>query len=472
MFTRTKVNQIGVLLHRTPSACRADDIGCARIKYRVFICAKTFTSKNKKAWAKARNVPPMVRSSTPQQDASTLTAAKDRDNPEIRFKTPSVDQLWSCLQRCLFFEEPSSRWSRLIAQVSRHLNGKNKDLSETPMSEQQECFAAVFGTPQDILEPTARAFNTVLALKDLQFFDPAEFDIWFLSQSSEENQPELLEEFADLARKVLQIEPSTPQAQALYQAWNIVPYWRVLESAGPWAEDELALFATKYMRRLDRLKPELSAEFFQTALAEFDKMVHEDRASLPSNFQPGILILVEGNTEAILLPRFMSVAGIKTVNATPLFIPCGGANQLLRKFLHLRDLTSLPIFCIVDHDAEEQSETIHELLRKGDKLHVWSRGEIEDTFPSLTLLETLNAYLHSMGVSELLRSDELTQTERRTEQLDRLWRVRGLGDFDKVGFAQFQAGRIKNLSDVPDEAKHLLNLIKDMQTSDHGSNKK
>ncbi|MBX9573952.1 MAG: hypothetical protein K2X77_33965 [Candidatus Obscuribacterales bacterium] len=404
-----------------------------------------------------------------------MTAAKDRKtNLDISFKTPSLDQLWSSLQRCLIFEEPSGRWNRLISQVSRHLNGK-RDIDEASFEEQQECFKAVFGTPEDLLDLTARSMNLVLALKDLQTFDSAEFDIWLLSQTNEENAKELSsteqEEVAILeaiAGDTLSTEPDTTvvpsqaQIQYLHHAWNIVPYWRVLESAGPWAEDPMAIFIARFMARLDLMRPTLSKEFFKNALSEFDKLLKEERSELPSNFQPTILALVEGNTEAIVLPRFVSLSGISPQTATVMFISCGGANQLLRRYLHLRDTTVLPILCVLDHDAIEQAATIHDLLRDTDRLHVWREGELEDTFPALSLLETLNAYLHSMGVSELLRADELKDGEHRTEQLDRLWRARGLGNFDKVGFAQFQSARIRQTSDIPDDAKSLLKTLKSM----------
>lgn len=404
-----------------------------------------------------------------------MTAAKDRNtNSEISFKTPSLDQLWSSLQRCLIFEEPSSRWSRLISQVSRHLNGK-KDLDEASFEEQQECFSAVFGTPEDLLDLTARAMNLVLALRDLRTFDSAEFDIWLLSQTNEETAKELSsseeEEIAtleEIAGDTLSTEPDTTvvpsqaQLQYLHHAWTIVPYWRVLESAGPWADDPMAIFIARFMARLDIMRPNLSKEFFKSALTEFEKLLKEERDELPSNFQPTVLALVEGNTEALVLPRFVSLSGISPQAMTAMFIPCGGANQLLRKYLHLRDTTVLPILCVLDHDAVEQADTIQDLLRDEDRLHVWSEGELEDTFPALAILETLNAYLHSLGVSELLRADELTASERRTEQLDRLWRMRGLGNFDKVGFAQFQAARIRQSSDIPNDAKKLLNTLKSM----------
>ncbi|MBX9687197.1 MAG: hypothetical protein K2X27_10880, partial [Candidatus Obscuribacterales bacterium] len=56
-----------------------------------------------------------------------LTASRDQNFTSLSFKSASLDQLWSCLQRCLLFEEPSNRWNKLLTQVARHQNGKNKD---------------------------------------------------------------------------------------------------------------------------------------------------------------------------------------------------------------------------------------------------------------------------------------------------------------------------------------------------------
>jgi hypothetical protein len=65
--------------------------------------------------------------------------------------------------------------------------------------------------------------------------------------------------------------------------------------------------------------------------------------------------------------------------------------------------------------------------------------------------------------------EDIPDGQRRTEVLDRLWRNRGLGDFDKVGFAEFQAARLKHVQDVPEEGRKLMDTIKEMTSGKQSS---
>ena len=399
---------------------------------------------------------------------TNLTAAKDSKNATPSFKPASLDQFWSCLQRCLLFEEPSSRWSKLLAQVARHSNSKSKDLNRLPLSEQQELFASVFGTPEDLLDATARMFNLVLAMQDLKQFESADFDLWFLSQGNEETTVECDGIFVEIAESVLGCSPSIAQTASLSQAWNVVPYWRLLESFGPWSDDPLSDFVATILNRYDKMRVSLNLDLVLLAQREFLKKLSECRPRLPANFQPTILVLVEGNTETILLSRFLLLSKRRPADLSVMFSACGGANQLLRKYLHLRDITLLPIVCVMDHDAEEQIDTINEVLRPCDRLHIWSAGEIEDTFSREALFDSLNGYLQTLGTSELLLVEDLNSGMRRTSLLDKLWRDRGLGDFDKVGFAEFQVQRLRTAQDIPEEGKRLMENILSLASSKNG----
>lgn len=374
-------------------------------------------------------------------------------------KSASLDQIWSCLQRCLHFEEPSSRWSKLVAQVSRHANGKAKELSRASLSEQESYFMKVFGTPEDIIDNTVRMFNLVLAMQDLIQFEAADFDLWFLSGEVGPTYDEIPDVFEKIAEDVLQDSSGLAQTASLKHAWDVVPYWRALESFGPWSDDPLADFVAKVLAKFDRMDMSLEIDAVKNAHREFLQILSTMRTGLPSNFQPSLIVLVEGNTESILLSRFLSLSKNKTSGQTVLFNACGGANQLLRKYLQLRDVCKLPIICVMDQDAVEQTATIEDVLRDGDHVHIWKSGEIEDTFSVEVLFDSLNAYLMSLGVSELLRAQDLYSDLRRTELLDKLWRDRGLGDFDKVGFAEFQVKRLKHANDIPAEGQQLMRSI-------------
>ena len=280
----------------------------------------------------------------------------------------------------------------------------------------------------------------------------------------------------ELAEKVLDSPATMAQAAILAQAWNVVPYWRVLESFGPWANDPLAEFVGSLLRKFDRMKLELSIESALSCETEFEKILLIAREKLPNSFQPALLVLVEGITETILLPKFLELSAssrtrqdsnsARTTDPAAMFLACGGANQLLRKYLHLQDVTRLPILCVVDHDAVDQIKTIADVKRDIDHLHVWSVGEIEDTFTREILLDSLNHYLQTLGASDLLMAKDLAGYHR-TELLNKLWRNRGLGDFDKVGFAQFHVARIKHINDVPGEGRMLMDTIKKMILGKH-----
>ena len=308
-----------------------------------------------------------------------------------------------------------------MSQVTRHVNGKARDLTQLSQNEQLSCFNTVFGTPEDLLDLSARTFNLVLALQDLRRFETADYNVWYFSQISDEAGQEYDPIFTDIAAQVLAAPPGIAQVASLAHAWQFVPYWRVLESSGPWSEDALADFAASFLQRLDRMPLSLSVESVLSAENEFCKLLHGARARLPVSFQPSLLVLVEGTTETVLLPRFLSLmsAGKKgqeisgSADQAAMFISCGGANQLLRKYLHLQDITRLPILCVIDHDATEQIKTIREMQRDIDYLHVWSVGEIEDTFDRNALLGGLNAYLTALGASDLLLPEDLCLGARR-----------------------------------------------------------
>ncbi|MBX9687237.1 MAG: hypothetical protein K2X27_11080, partial [Candidatus Obscuribacterales bacterium] len=341
-------------------------------------------------------------------------------------------------------------------------------LSQLPFSKQQECFKQVFGTPADLLDTSSRVFNLLMAMQDLKRFEAADFELWFLSQSNDDVPMECGEVFFQIAEKILGEAASAAQASSLALAWNLVPYWRVLESHGPWTDDPLADFVCALLNKIDKLRIELDCESLIELDGEYCSLLKELREDLPSNFQPSLIILVEGITETILLPKFLALSTNKSAAVAATFIACGGANQLLRRYLQLQDATRIPILCVVDQDAIEQADTITDVLREQDYLHIWSGGEIEDAFPQQSILDTLNKYLQSLGASELLMADDLPREQRRTEVLNRLWRNRGLGDFDKVDFAEFQVSRLKTAQDVPNEGKKLMDNVREMALRENG----
>lgn len=373
-------------------------------------------------------------------------------NPQKKHlvKQPALDQLWNCLSRCLLFEEPATKWTKLLGQVSKHVKTGTADLSDAPLGEQEALFRDVFGGDEPL--PVSRLFNMVLALEEIERFEDAAFYNWHMSFIAEIPSTEE-SEFPQIVAKELELGEG--EAAWLAHSWRAAPEWIIVLSHGPWEGDELAEFVR------DCLEPFVGAEESIASLLSMRQHFHERlsmrRSRLPAAFQPEVILLVEGATESILIPHFASLLKIECNGV--LLIACGGAKQLERRYIALSDITRLPIWCLMDRDAEEQITAVRELLRlPKDQLHIWQNGEIEDSLGTDVLLRHVNAFLSEHGSSSPILLDDLDAKTSRTTSLDRVWRSRGLGDFDKVGFARYLAEHM-NASEVPDQVKHMLKLL-------------
>jgi hypothetical protein len=92
-------------------------------------------------------------------------------------------------------------------------------------------------------------------------------------------------------------------------------------------------------------------------------------------------------------------------------------------------------------------------------MHFLSNGELEDIFDDTTLIELVNKLLQESDLTEPVSQSDLPKGLRRTIALDRLWKERGLGDFDKVGFAKVALESIDDSKKVP---KEMHNIIREL----------
>lgn len=366
------------------------------------------------------------------------------------FESPSRDQLWSYLQRALSFDEPAVRWNKLLIHLSRHVAGK--DLANLPLSEQAELFNRVFGPLGD---QRSRNFSLQLALEDLQRFTSLSFDTWYYAFAHED-----MAIVPQVSRLSEELDLSESQANWLNIAWTAAPDWHCLKEEGPWTANPLADFVVDVIEKLSERATHgaAPAEIIEVCRESFKNNLKDCRAHLPPSFQPNVLVLVEGPTEAVLLPRFAHLLHRKFSDFGILLIVCGGARQVERRYIGFADAVNTPIFVIIDGDAKEEIRTITDLLRPQDRLHAWLQGEIEDLLATPFLIQQINGYLAHLGEPGFVEAQEVTSRAGRTPALNRLWRERGLGDFDKVGFAEFIAEHMTR-QDVPAEAASVIRSI-------------
>jgi len=388
------------------------------------------------------------------------------------------------VQRYFSFEEPSSRWSKHRKSLQKQLKRVKSDISEIDsmtLLERSSIFSHIFGngnieTIQDIdvlredqnhseVLNYSNSLNSKISLlfafADMRLFRSLAFDLWKTDDtldtdfaSSSENDQSSAAEFA--SRFELNIAETAWLKNAELSSIN----WLKLLSSGPWENDPRRSFVVALINRLSKLLKEKKENLVTGMVTAFDDTLKEHRASLPAEFLPESLILVEGQSEEILLPRFGELKGLDFCENAVHVKSCGGAKQVVRQYLNLRDILALPIVAILDADVVEEAEILKESLRDEDRLLVLANGELEDSFEPAAFIKMINEYIGATGSSAFLPVDRLRTGESRVKQMTQFWRRNKLGSFDKIEFAQVVSQKLESI-DVPREFSTLMDTIRE-----------
>lgn len=376
-----------------------------------------------------------------------------------KVRTSSADEYWACLQRFVSFDEPGDRVARLYELSVRQIKYpavNSRVFEELPRLVQESIFRLAFGVSTDNAAISNRLLNAVLALEDIERYSPVSFEAWYCQWWRNEDGKEV--ESKQPWLKELAVESA--QMHWFYSLDEMQLDFTRVNSEGPWSGDPRAAFFRACLEEFAGRFHEFDAKTIVEAQACFREVYAAWRNRLPGAFLPQLLLIVEGQTEALLIPYLTRSLGIDLDNAAVFVAPVGGAKQAARRYLDLRDLVAVPIVVVLDNDAAEESQLVMDMLRPSDRLHVLSSGEIEDVFDKAVVIEFLNRYLQSFKDALPITLNDLEGQERRTVILNRLWRGRGLGDFDKVGFAKsIVDGGIK-VEQIPSEIKAIANLLR------------
>ena len=103
-------------------------------------------------------------------------------------------------------------------------------------------------------------------------------------------------------------------------------------------------------------------------------------------------------------------------------------------------------------------------LRESDNIYILSDGEIEDLMRLDFLVDRVNSYLAEDPLFDKSKSvsvDDFVTAEKRTLILDKIWRQRELGKFEKVKFAQFIANQSSKMDCkfLSDGGKNMLSEL-------------
>ena len=168
------------------------------------------------------------------------------------------------------------------------------------------------------------------------------------------------------------------------------------------------------------------------------------------------VILVEGITEEILLPAFSKFLGYDFYSKGIQIIAAGGKNQVVKMYYKLANELKIPIFVLLDKDAEENISQIRPRLRNNDRIHLVSCGEFEDLLPKSLIVKTVNSHFENfLSISE----QDLNGNFPTAKVLEEIFKTKGLHVFKKAEFAKLVRENINSNSDVSAEIKTIIEEI-------------
>lgn len=168
------------------------------------------------------------------------------------------------------------------------------------------------------------------------------------------------------------------------------------------------------------------------------------------------VVIAEGITEEILLPVFADFCGYNFDKNGVKIIAAGGKNQVVKLYYKLREELRIPIFVLLDKDAESNEYSINTKLRKSDKVYLLNSGEFEDLLPKELIVKTVNNEFKNF-IS--IRKSDLEQDMPMVKILEELFKEKCLHEFKKAEFAQRVKAQIKSEKDLSEELKKIIEAI-------------
>lgn len=185
--------------------------------------------------------------------------------------------------------------------------------------------------------------------------------------------------------------------------------------------------------------------------------IEEDRFKYSLRFPVRKVVIAEGATEETLLPEFAKLCGYDFDKEGVYVMSAGGKNQVVKLFYRLCENLKLPIFVLLDNDADENLNQIKPKLRNLDKIHLLNCGEFEDLLPLPLVKRALDYELSNISIME---REMLNEHAPRVKILEEVFKTRGLHEFKKVEFSKSVKKNITGQSDISPEIKCIIDEIR------------
>ena len=212
-----------------------------------------------------------------------------------------------------------------------------------------------------------------------------------------------------------------------------------------------------YTQDLISDKCPINLRWLKAIIAEPNTNLKELREKKILKYPLERLVLAEGITEETLLPAFSKYLRYDFDQKGIQIIAAGGKNQVVKMYYKLAEEVKLPIFILLDKDAEENINQIKPKLRKSDKIHLVSCGEFEDLLPKPLIVKTINRHFENfLSISE----SDLDYDIPTAKVLEELYRTKGLHEFKKAEFAKLIKMNINENEDISDEIRNIIDELK------------
>ena len=168
------------------------------------------------------------------------------------------------------------------------------------------------------------------------------------------------------------------------------------------------------------------------------------------------VLLVEGLTEEILLPAFSRYLGFDFYKEGIQIIPAGGKNQVVKMYYKMSEELKIPIFLLLDKDAEENISQIKPKLRNIDNIHLVTCGEFEDLLPKSLIIKTVNNELNNFAS---INEEDIDDNIPEAKNLENIFKQKGLHEFKKADFAKLVRDNISDDTDISDEIREIISEL-------------
>lgn len=396
----------------------------------------------------------------------------------LLFKVPVWDNLAASANRLLKFEFPPVRDVRVYERLIK-TNGASSGLSkkvleslplpwlETIYRDLWRPFCGPVSSPQNdwltlflLVEEISEFDIAQWVQEDIKLLGERETGIlhsyYYRESLNRENLVALLGGHGYRTDFLAALNEEQSQDEACLQLAYLA--CRRFTNALPWVE-LLALLEpldlSKYVRlsrlklvqafltELDWTQAALTPETLLAAVERMQALLQQAEiseiaalASLPAPVKE--LVIVEGETEKLLLPRFAQAMGLDFNALGIAIVPAGGKNHVLALYRENSRNLRIPICVLLDSDAEEIVDELSLSPRPQDFIFHIAEGEFEDLYDLGLIIQTVNLYYQPYPeLTEASFRDLATESHAkgRVQALKAVWQAYNLGSFDKIEFA-------------------------------------